>query len=534
MAEPTTGAEPGGRRGRRRRAADDAGSPGASQPGAADDVEAPGPVPSDAEDLRPGETKKQAAARRRREKREAGKKKRAQKMAEAEFHGKETDEVVVVEEKRTTGAWADDDCGGFPPLFGMCHADRLYVDDDPFPDPAAFLRRSPAPPVPAAPAAPPPPPPPQFAFFDDDGTDTWHDAHSLEDLEQMRRVVRRPDRWAPYAPPWDETAQKYVYGGPALYSSRHATVPQLIEAGDVDLLRALRRCGHLPGGLAGSDDLGLTPAYLAVHFDRPAVLDFLREDGVDLTVACDGSGEDAHGTPAFYAAFHGKVRILEALCRLGVAMEAPCTRMGETPADFFERHGPAVAAQLRAAARFRHKCATTLARFLWMAPPRRFLGLARRYARLLQGIYRGVSVRKGAADLAMALVKDRRQAAAAAEAARLWLEAEAERLKYEDSDGEEKVLSLAEAMAQEEKEEAAEAVRQLNAGREELPGGWVEMVDPDSGQPYYFREVDGHTSWERPGGGEASAARAEIEDPDAMPEGFGDLEPEGPGDPDES
>ena len=137
----------------------------------------------------------------------------------------------------------------------------------------------------------------------------------------------------------------------------------VFEAGDVDLLRALRRCGHLPGGLQGADDLGLTPAYLAVHFDQPAVLDFLREDGVDLTVACDGVGADGHGTPAFYAAFHGKVRVLRALARLGVAMEAPCTRFGEAPAEFFDRHGPAVAEQLRAAANFRHATATRLARF---------------------------------------------------------------------------------------------------------------------------------------------------------------------------
>ena len=183
-------------------------------------------------------------------------------------------------------------------------------------------------------------------------------------------------------------------------------MPQLIEAGDVDLLRALRRCGHLPGGLQGADDLGLTPAYLAVHFDRPAVLDFLREDGVDLTVACDGVGADGHGTPAFYAAFHGKVRVLRALARLGVAMEAPCTRFGEAPAEFFDRHGPAVAEQLRAAANFRHATATRLARFLWMGPARRRLALARRYARLLQNAYRGHSVRRHAADLAMALVAD--------------------------------------------------------------------------------------------------------------------------------
>ena len=485
---------------------------------------APGAAPAAApDDARPGETRAQASARLRREKREAARKKREKKMREAEYHGKEEEPAAVAEEKRATGAWADDGCGGFPPLFGMCHADRLYVEDDPFPDPESFLLAPPPePPPPPPPAAAPPPPPPRFAFFDDDGSDAWHGRHSLEELERMRRVVRRPDRWAPYAPPWDERARRYVYRGPELHACRHATVPQLIEAGDVDLLRALRRCGHLPGGLQGADDLGLTPAYLAVHFDRPAVLDFLREDGVDLTVACDGVGADGHGTPAFYAAFHGKVRVLRALARLGVAMEAPCTRFGEAPAEFFDRHGPAVAEQLRAAANFRHATATRLARFLWMGPARRRLALARRYARLLQNAYRGHSVRRHAADLAMALVADQRAAAAAAEAARSWLEAEAERRKYEDSDGEERVLSLEEAMAKEEAEEAAEAVRQLNAGREELPGGWVEMVDPESGQPYYFREVDGATQWSRPNGGTDSASRAETDDPDAMPEGFGD------------
>ena len=369
---------------------------------------APGAAPAAApDDARPGETRAQASARLRREKREAARKKREKKMREAEYHGKEEEPAAVAEEKRATGAWADDGCGGFPPLFGMCHADRLYVEDDPFPDPESFLLAPPPePPPPPPPAAAPPPPPPRFAFFDDDGSDAWHGRHSLEELERMRRVVRRPDRWAPYAPPWDERARRYVYRGPELHACRHATVPQLIEAGDVDLLRALRRCGHLPGGLQGADDLGLTPAYLAVHFDRPAVLDFLREDGVDLTVACDGVGADGHGTPAFYAAFHGKVRVLRALARLGVAMEAPCTRFGEAPAEFFDRHGPAVAEQLRAAANFRHATATRLARFLWMGPARRRLALARRYARLLQNAYRGHSVRRHAADLAMALVAD--------------------------------------------------------------------------------------------------------------------------------
>jgi len=31
-----------------------------------------------------------------------------------------------------------------------------------------------------------------------------------------------------------------------------------------------------------------------------------------------------------------------------------------------------------------------------------------------------------------------------------------------------------------------------------LPMGWVELIDPSSGKPYYLHEVDGITTWERP------------------------------------
>ena len=121
---------------------------------------APGAAPAAApDDARPGETRAQASARLRREKREAARKKREKKMREAEYHGKEEEPAAVAEEKRATGAWADDGCGGFPPLFGMCHADRLYVEDDPFPDPESFLL--------APPPEPPPPPPPAAV---DEGT----------------------------------------------------------------------------------------------------------------------------------------------------------------------------------------------------------------------------------------------------------------------------------------------------------------------------------------------------------------------------
>ena len=78
---------------------------------------APGAAPAAApDDARPGETRAQASARLRREKREAARKKREKKMREAEYHGKEEEPAAVAEEKRATGAWADDGCGGFPPL----------------------------------------------------------------------------------------------------------------------------------------------------------------------------------------------------------------------------------------------------------------------------------------------------------------------------------------------------------------------------------------------------------------------------------
>ena len=70
---------------------------------------APGAAPAAApDDARPGETRAQASARLRREKREAARKKREKKMREAEYHGKEEEPATVAEEKRATGAWADD------------------------------------------------------------------------------------------------------------------------------------------------------------------------------------------------------------------------------------------------------------------------------------------------------------------------------------------------------------------------------------------------------------------------------------------
>jgi hypothetical protein len=36
------------------------------------------------------------------------------------------------------------------------------------------------------------------------------------------------------------------------------------------------------------------------------------------------------------------------------------------------------------------------------------------------------------------------------------------------------------------------------ADKRPLPPGWVEMVDPDSGDPYYVNEAQGVNSWRHP------------------------------------
>lgn len=157
---------------------------------------------------------------------------------------------------------------------------------------------------------------------------------------------------------WCAISNRYVYDEPKLWTTNHETIPQLIEAGDVEALEALVRAGHLPQGLQDPDELGLSPSFLAVTFDRPGVLRLLDRVGVDLSVACDVAG---YGTPAFYCAYHAKVRCLEELARLGVDLNAPCTKFGELPSHFFYRHPSDVANQLIDAVTLRDRSAVVIA-----------------------------------------------------------------------------------------------------------------------------------------------------------------------------
>lgn len=186
---------------------------------------------------------------------------------------------------------------------------------------------------------------------------------------------------------WCGASHCYVYPGPTLRTTNHETVPQLIEAGDVELLEALVKAGHMPQGLSEADELGLTPAYLAVTFDRPEVLRFLDDIGVDLAKPCDAVG---YATPAFYCAYHGNVRCLETLARLGVDLKAPCTKYGELPFKFAGRHPPVVADQLVDAVTLRDRSAVVISSHVRGRPDRCFYMAAKRLVVTIQRRWRHI------------------------------------------------------------------------------------------------------------------------------------------------
>ena len=448
---------------------------GQSASGADDDAKA------DAKDENEGLTKAQIAAKERRAARETARQTRASKRPVKE-EDKEPEPVTV-------GPWSENDCGGAIPHFGLADAERLYVFEDDTARAAGEAADDARRYLDALPKPEPEPCASYVGFFGDDGTDAFVEAAALDDLSRMHKCIRPQAQWGKRTPPWDAATGTFVYERPELHTTNHETVPELIENGDVELLNALLDCGHLPEGLDRPDpEFGLTAAYLAVTYDQPAVLDVLAARGCDLAKMCDGEGDDAYATPAFYAAYHGKVRCLEALVRLGVDATEPCTKHGEAPAAFYAKHGAVVAGQLAFAATFRHRMATRLTRYLLMAPRRRSYRVTVRYCALIQRVFRGFAGRRNAYQLATALLEDQRAAEAAAQAALAHL-AELEAAKEP-----EEVLTMAEAVAREEEAEMRAALAAANDGRAE----WEEFFDEASGLPYYVHYQTGESVWEKP------------------------------------
>jgi hypothetical protein len=82
------------------------------------------------------------------------------------------------------------------------------------------------------------------------------------------------------------------------------------------------------------DDLGMTLPFLAVYYDRPEMLEYLRKRGVDLTAYCDPMG---YGNPLFYAIYMRRIRIILCLDLLGVGVKEPCDSLRTLPWTHAER-----------------------------------------------------------------------------------------------------------------------------------------------------------------------------------------------------
>lgn len=83
--------------------------------------------------------------------------------------------------------------------------------------------------------------------------------------------------------------------------------------------------------LEKGDDLGLSVAFLCVHYDRPDILKYLKRRGVNLAKPCDPMG---FGTPMFYAVYMGKANLIEVINNAGCSVNSPC----ETYFAFSPKH----------------------------------------------------------------------------------------------------------------------------------------------------------------------------------------------------
>ena len=110
---------------------------------------------------------------------------------------------------------------------------------------------------------------------------------------------------------------------------------QAIRSNDLRTISDLHGSGDYPD-LSKPDDVGNYPAHLAVLFDRPEVLKFLHDKGVDLGTKCDTAG---FGTPAFYCTHHGKEDMLTVLWELGYDLTDNCDKYGMPPSYYAEKKG---------------------------------------------------------------------------------------------------------------------------------------------------------------------------------------------------
>lgn len=82
------------------------------------------------------------------------------------------------------------------------------------------------------------------------------------------------------------------------------------------------------------DDIGLSIQFLAIHYDRPEILQYLHKRGLDLNAPCDPMN---FGNPMFYAVRLKKHRLIRVLDLLGCSIDDPCDPFKHTASDHADR-----------------------------------------------------------------------------------------------------------------------------------------------------------------------------------------------------
>jgi len=80
--------------------------------------------------------------------------------------------------------------------------------------------------------------------------------------------------------------------------------------------------------LEESDDIGLNAVFLAVYYDRPEILRYLKQRGINLTIYCDPM---KFGTPMYYAVSLNRRNVISELDRLECYAKNPCDCLNQTP-----------------------------------------------------------------------------------------------------------------------------------------------------------------------------------------------------------
>ena len=81
-------------------------------------------------------------------------------------------------------------------------------------------------------------------------------------------------------------------------------------------------------------DSGCSAPYLAIYYDRPRIVKYLHDRGIDFQKNCDGMG---FGTCIFYAVSYLRYEILELLEQLEYDISCPCDEFGQTPLQRAEK-----------------------------------------------------------------------------------------------------------------------------------------------------------------------------------------------------